>query len=324
MPGVPNVGDIVTTTIENRSKSLADSVSKSNVLLARLESKGRRRTFDGGTKIDQEIEYGENGTFGWYSGYDPLNIAPSETFTLAEYDIKQASVAVSISGLEELKNSGQERMIDLLEKRIENAEKTMKNQMGAAVYGDGTAAGGKAIGGLSLLVPDAPTVGTVGGINRANWTFWRSQKYGGVADGGGAVSTANIGLYMARLYMLLSRGTDHPDLIVSDNSYYLLYWQSLTPNQRFTNPQLAEQGFQNLKFQGADVTFDGGMDVICPVAHMFFLNTDYIYMRPHKDRQYTALGADRFATNQDAMVKLMGWAGNMTTSGSKFQGVLIA
>jgi hypothetical protein len=36
------------------------------------------------------------------------------------------------------------------------------------------------------------------------------------------------------------------------------------------------------------------------------------------------LAPDRFSTNQDAMVKLIGWAGNMTLSGAQFQGVLIA
>jgi hypothetical protein len=66
----------------------------------------------------------------------------------------------------------------------------MKNKMGAAVYADGTGSAGKEIGGLALLVPDAPTVGTVGGINRATWAFWRSQKFGAVADGGGAATTA--------------------------------------------------------------------------------------------------------------------------------------
>ena len=44
-----------------------------------------------------------------------LNIAPSQVFTAAEYPIRQAAVAVSISGLEELQNSGEEAIIDLLE-----------------------------------------------------------------------------------------------------------------------------------------------------------------------------------------------------------------
>ncbi len=53
-----------------------------------------------------------------------LNISPSQVFTAAEYPIRQAAVAVSISGLEELQNSGEEAIIDLLESRIMNAEDT--------------------------------------------------------------------------------------------------------------------------------------------------------------------------------------------------------
>jgi hypothetical protein len=320
----PNLSEIVTTTIESRSGRLADNVSKNHALLDRLEKKGKRKPVSGGRQIVQELEYGENGTFNWYSGYDPLNISPSEVFSAAQFDWKQASVAVSISGLEELMNSGEEAIIDLLESRIENAERTMKNQMGAAVYGDGTAAGGKAIGGLGLLVPDAPTAGTVGGINRATWTFWQSKKFGSVADGGGAATTANIISYMNRLWLQLVRGTDKPDIVLADNNYYRLYMEALQPQQRFTSADMAQAGFESLKFQSADVVFDGGIGGACPVNHMFFLNTDYIYLRPHSKRQYVPLAPDRFSTNQDAMVKLIGWAGNMTLSGAMFQGALIA
>jgi hypothetical protein len=318
----PNLSEIVTTTIEARSKKLADNVSKNHALLDRLERKGKRKPVSGGRKIVQELEYGENGTFGWYSGYDPLNISPSEVFTAAEFDWKQASVAVSISGLEELMNSGEEALIDLLEARIENAERTMKNKMGEAVYGDGTASGGKAIGGLQLLVPDDPTTGTVGGINRATWTFWRSLLFDCTADGGASATTSNIVSYMDRLWLQLVRGTEKPDLIVADNNYYRLYMEALQPQQRFTSAEMAQAGFESLKFQSADVVFDGGIGGSCPTNHMYFLNTDYVYLRPHSKRQYVPLSPERFSTNQDAMVKLIGWAGNMTISGSKFQGVL--
>lgn len=319
----PNLSEIVTTTMYNRSKKLADNVSNNNALLQRLEKKGKRKPFSGGRQIVQELEYGENATFGWYSGYDPLNISPSDVFTAAVYDIKQASVAVSISGLEELQNNGEEQMIDLLESRISNAERTMRNSMASAVYGDGTASGGKAIGGLQLLVADTPT-GTIGGVNANTWNFWRNIVFGGVADGGVAVSTANILSYMNRLWLQLVRGTDKPDLIVTDNTYYRMYMEALTPNQRFTSADMAQAGFESLKYMSADVVFDGGIGGACPAAHMYFLNTDYLYLRPHSQRQYVPLSPDRFSTNQDAMVKLIGWAGNMTTSGRKFQGVLKA
>lgn len=317
----PNLSEIVTTTMYNRSRKLADNVSNNNALLQRLERKGKRKPFTGGRQIMQELEYGENSTFGWYSGYDPLNIAPSDVFTAALFDIKQASVAVSISGLEELQNSGDAAMIDLLESRISNAERTMRNQMAAAVYGDGTAGAGKAIGGLQLLVSDTG-LGTIGGINSATWNFWRNVVFGAVADGGAAASTANIVSYMDRLWLQLVRGTDKPDLIVADNNYYRLYMEALQPQQRFTSSDMAQAGFESLKFMSADVVFDGGIGGAAPLNHMYFLNTDYIYLRPHSKREYVPLSPDRFSTNQDAMVKLIGWAGNMTTSGRKFQGVL--
>jgi len=319
----PNLSEIVTTTIDNRSRTLADNVSKSHALLDRVEKKGKAKPADGGRRIVQEIEFAENGTFGWYSGYDPLNITPQEVFSAAEFDWKQCAVAVSISGLEQLMNSGDEAFIDLLESRVGNSERTMKNQMGLAVYGDGTAAGGKAIGGLSLLVADTNISGTVGNINRANWSFWRNQSYSSTVDFGAAMTSANVLSYMARVWLTLVRGNEKPDLIMADNNYYRLYWESLLPQQRFMSAQMAEAGFESLRYQSADVVFDGGIGGGCPTNHMYFLNTDYVYLRHHSKRRYVALGEkQRFSTNQDAMVQLMGWAGNMTLSGGMMQGVL--
>lgn len=61
---IPNSSwsEITTTTLYNRSRKLADSVTKNNALLARLSAKGKVKTFDGGQAIAQEIEYSENGT----------------------------------------------------------------------------------------------------------------------------------------------------------------------------------------------------------------------------------------------------------------------
>jgi hypothetical protein len=267
----PNWDDILTTTIENRSKKLADNVTKNNALLARLESKGKRRTADGGTRIAQELEYGENTNFLWYSGYDNLLIAQQQTFTAAEFDWKQCAVTVTMSGLEKLQNSGVEKMIDLMDARVNNAEKTMKNQMASAIYGDGTASAGKALGGLALLVSDTGA-GTVGMIDSATWPFWKNLTFDATTDGGAAATTANMLGYMNKMWLNLVRGTDKPDLIAADNAYYSLYWGALLPQQRFTSPDMAQAGFESLKYMSADVVFDGGMGGFCPANHMYFLN----------------------------------------------------
>lgn len=313
-----NYDYIFTTTLESRTKKLADNVSNNNALLSRLKEKGKNKTISGGSKILQELEYGQ-GDMIWYSGYDNIDYAPKQLYTAAEYQLKLCAVPVSISGEDLLKNSGRERMIDLFAARIANAEKTMKNEMSKAIYSDGTGSGGKEIGGLKLLVADDPTAGTVGNINRAEGgnVFWRNQATEA------ALTVDNIRSSMDAMYLKCTRGSDKPDLIVADDTLYSLYEQSLTPLQRFTNPKVAEAGFETLKFKGADVIFDGGQGGACPAKHMYFLNTDYIYLRSHKDRNMKVIGGDRLAINKDALYRIIGWAGNMTLSNAKLQGVLV-
>lgn len=319
----PNVSEIITTTLESRSGKLADNMLDNNALLARLRSKGKVKPFSGGRKIYQELEYNDNGTVQAYSGFDTLDVSPSDVFTAAEFDIKQYSVAITASGLELLQNAGKEQVIDLLESRISNAEKSLLNRIAADIYGDGTSYGGKVIGGLQLLVADAPTSGTVGGINRATWSFWQNQVYDASADGGAATSAANIQAYFNSLYLECSRGKDMPDLIVCDNAHFKFYWSSLQALQRFgPDSDVAKLGFQTLKFMKADVVFDGGQGGNCPASHTYMLNTDYIHWRPHTQRNFVPIGADRFSVNQDAMVKLLGFAGNLTVSNCALQGVL--
>ena len=139
-----NYNDIFTTTLENRSGKIADAVSKNNALLNRLREKGHNRLVYGGSKILEELEYGE-GDMSWYSGYDSIEYTPKQLFTAAEYSLKLCAVPVAVSGEDLLKNSGKYQIMDLFEKRIENAQKTMCNKMSEAVYGDGTAASGKAV-----------------------------------------------------------------------------------------------------------------------------------------------------------------------------------
>ena len=316
--------EIVTTTLRNRTGKLADNVSKNNALLRRLKGKGKVKPVSGGRTIVQEMEYAENGTFKRYSGYEMLNITPSDVFTAAEFNYAQAAVAISISGLEQIQNAGEERIIDLLESRIGNAERTLVNNIALDCYSDGTADGGRQIGGLQLMVSSSPTSGVVGGIDRSAWSFWRNQIFSGLNNGGAAVTAANIQSYMNRLWVQQVRGADRPDLIVADNNFYRYYLESLQAIQRIASEDKAMVGFDALKYMSADVVLDGGYGGGSPTNTMYFLNTDFIYFRPAASRNFVPIGDDRFAVNQDAMVKLVGFAGNLTMSNAFLQGALTA
>lgn len=327
-----DISDIIATTIQSRSGELADNVTNNNALLRRLKDKGNIKTVSGGNVILQELMYNDPSTNNTnsYSGYEVIDVSQNSPISAAQYAYTQYASAVTISGLEMIQNSGKEAIIDLLDGRMEIAEAQLANRIAGDIYLDGTGNAGKNITGLAAAVPDDPTTGTYGGINRATWSFWQSVSYSGVTDGGAAVSAANIQQYMDAIAVQLIRGTDKPDLIVADNNYYRLYLQSLQAIQRIADSgsAMAGAGFASLKYYGAgmasDVVLDGGIGADATPNHMWFLNTKYFKFRPHADRNFVPIGGERQAVNQDAIVKLIGWAGNLCGSGMQFQGVLIA
>jgi hypothetical protein len=322
----PDVSDILATTIESRTRKIADNVTNNNALLMKLSKKGRIKTFSGGSKIMQEISFAENSNAGWYSGYDLLPVGISDVISAAEYDIKQAAVPVVISGLEQLQNAGRERMIDLMESRMEVAESTMANLITGGLYSDGSAAGGKQIDGLEAAVPLDPTAAPYGGIdaNTPIGAFWANAVSDNTAAAG-LDPTLIQGLWNG-LWADLVRGQDRVDLIMTDSTVWNTYVASLQAQQRFTNTNSGDAGFTTLKFMDADVCLDGGIyngnsGSGAPAGTAFFLNTNYIFYRPHSARNMVPLSPKRrYSTNQDAEVAIIGWAGNLTTSGRMFQG----
>lgn len=324
------ITDIIATTIQSRSGELADNLTFNNALLSELQKQGNVKPFSGGNVILEEIMYNDPSTdnSGSYSGYESINITPDSPISSAQFAIKQYADAVTMSGLEMLQNAGKEQIIDLLDSRMEISEARLLNRIAADIYGDGTGNGGKNITGLAAAVPDVANTGTYGGIDRATWAFWRSQAFSGTTDGGAAVSGSNIINYMTKLALRLVRGQDKPTLIVADSNYYGMYVNALQAIQRVTSDGSgsAGAGFAKLKFYGggvaADVVLDGGIGMTTS-NRMYFLNTKYIKFRPHKDRNFVPIGGERQAVNQDAIVKLYGWAGNLTMRGSQFQGVLL-
>lgn len=313
----PNYSDIIATTIQSRTRKIADNVTKNNAFLMKAEQRGNIKTFSGGNVILQELSFAENGNASWYSGYDLLPVAAQDVISAAEYPIKQAAVPVVISGLEMLQNAGKEQMIDLMDGRLAVAESTMANLVAGALYSDGTGFGGKQLTGLNAAVPVVNT-NTYGGIDANTWTFWRNY----VDDNTAAELTpALIQGFMNLAWASLVRGMDRPDLILMDSTTWTVYVASLQAQQRFTDTKSATLGFPTVKFMDADVVLDGGIGGFCPAGTIFFLNTKYLHYRPHSARNMVPLSPNkRYSINQDAEVQILAFAGNMTVSGRQFQG----
>jgi hypothetical protein len=123
--------------------------------------------------------------------------------TSAEFDWKQAAVAVTMSGLEQLQNAGKEQVIDLLGGRIKNAEKTLINNIAADCFSDGTRTAGadRRPPAPRLLDPDH---GHGRRHQRRDLVVLAQRVLRRLTDGGAALTSANIQKYMNTVAIKLS------------------------------------------------------------------------------------------------------------------------
>lgn len=312
--------ELVSTTFRNHSKEVKDNVSKNNAFITRLYKKGNYRREDGGLTITAPLDYQANNTYQRYSDWDILNISQSDVLTAAEYQWRQIAMNVVASGRDLRINSGENRIINLVKARVKNAIRTFKNNFSVDVYSDGTLS--NQINGVQALISDTG-IGTVGGIDSSAWPFWQNTVQSAAAplQGGGAVTvsaTTIEGQIMLPLYLELVRGDDQPDLIVSSNDWYSFFETSQVSLKRYVDKDLAEAGFDNLRYKNATCVFDGNSGI--PTSHMYFINSEYFELVTHQDADMAVLEEMR-PINQDGEVIPIIWMGNLICSNRKLQGV---
>jgi hypothetical protein len=306
----PNFDALLSTTLANYRDKLTDNVFTARPLTYWLSDKGRIRTESGGTKIVEQLIYGQNDTVKSYSGYETLSLTPQEGISAAEYDWKQYGASIAISGIEEAKNNGEHAIIDLLEAKIMQAEESLREGFNQMFFGDGTGNSGKNWNGLGNLIESGNTVGGINSATAGN-EYWRSYE----ENTAGALTLAQ----MATAYNSVSVGNDHPDLILTTQTLFEKYESLLQPQLRYTDTKTAEAGFQNLLFKGAPIMYD----VHAPAGTMFFINSKYLKLVGHSDKWFAQTDFVR-PENQDARFALIMCYGNLVCSNRKKQGKLTA
>ena len=332
---------------------LVDNIFKSNVVTYRLLAKSQ--PISGGYKVVQPVEYakspnsGANTHINWYKGDDEMKYGASDIVKSAEYDWSQSHGTVSITGREENINSGPEAVLDLLQAKINNVGRTMRDQFATAIYSDNDPAAGSPtvsanapVGLQHVCAVDR----TLGGINSATsgLEFWDG---GYVADGtlasGGAEGTPltftnikdsskseYIQTIFRNAYKELSIGSDVPTMIVTNQVVFDAYESTLTDQKRFgaSSTTLADAGFQNLLYRGIPVVVDQALDLYeasdddeDAAHHMFFLNEKYMGYKHHSKRNFTWDGFEK-PIDRDMRVGKILWMGALCFSSPRMLGVV--
>jgi hypothetical protein len=295
-----NLGLILSTTLKKYRKSLVDQIHKSNAVFYYLKQNDAFKEEDGGERIVVPLMYGKNTTAQSYSGYDTLDTTPQAGIDAAEYNWKQHSVSITISGEEERKNAGTSKIIDILEGRVKQARMSLTEYLSTGMFSDGTGNGSKDLTGFEAMVLGS---GTYGGINSATYTWW--QAY---------VETTSEALGLAKMRTAFNNaslgGKDTPNLIVMTQTLFEKYEALFTATiNMYSDGQkkLADGGFISLQFKGVPVIWDEAV----PSGTVYFLNTNHMNFTIHRDANFETTEFEK-PVNQDARVAQILFMGNLT------------
>lgn len=301
---------------------MVDNIFNSNILTFKMLSQSE--PVASGNKILQPIEYGKTSDVSFYSGYDSLSVANREVFTDASYDWVQMRASIIYSGREKALNSGSERVVDLISAKVKNAEKSLKDKFGVQLYSDcdgsgsGTTTPGAEDDGFLGLQAIIDSAGSIGGIDRASYAWWKANvKAVSGSPSYDVMAAGQIQDVLREMYGQCSIDNDNPDLIVTTQVIFDAYEESLSGQKRFgaSSQSLADAGFNNLLYRGTPVVVDDH----CPDGMMFFLNTKYLKFRHHASRNFAFQGFQK-PVDQDAAVAHIFWLGGLVCSNPRMLG----
>lgn len=347
-----NYDALLSTTLFNYKRTMFDNIFKDSAFLAALREFDGVDFEDGGERIACPLLYGTNSTVKSYAGYDTIDTTPQDGITTAFYEWREIAGTISISRKEERQNSGEARIMRLLEQKSMQAEMTMRETLNTQLLA-GTVDSTEFVPGndskdLNPLgyflrkdnTGNPTSGGNVGNISAAN-SWWRHHTAVGDSastDTGNDFalslsSYAGVKAAIRRMHNFCGRGSGgFPNLLVSNQITYETYENALDTQVRYTNTRMADMGFDNLKVRNAVYVWD---EVVPDVDNgeaasageddgtVFFLNTRFYKLIIDSE---TDIITTPFVTpeNQTARTAKILFMGNATVSNLRKHGVLYA
>ena len=324
MPDVA-LGQLVASVWENViGKKPNDNIFTSRALFHFLGEEGFKEEADGGRLIEFTLEYAENTTFKSYAETEELDTTRIDVYDAARFEWRINAGTVVYSELEKLRAAAGARKFNVIEEKLNNGKNSHIAAMNRQAFSDGTGNGSKDIAGLQLLIATAPTTGTVGGINRATYSFWRNRQTSGAQT---SADFDNLRSSMRSIFNQCSNGGVEfaPTFWVTTRTVFEGFESLLVANERYakdgSKSRGGDLGFDNnaLMFKGAK----GFYDEDAPSGNLYFGNPKFLkfaYLKGGWMKMYP--GVD--PANQLSNVHKVATFGQMGVNNSRRLGVVTA
>jgi hypothetical protein len=275
----PNDGQLVSAAWEDYVKQdPVDNIFPRFWLLENLRvGDGFRK--GAGDPITGTIEYAVNTTVKAMSELETLDVDRVDVFDRYEYPWKFVGGDIVMSEFERGVTAGGAGKFDLYAGKIDNLKRSFEKQINEDLYSDGTGTGGKQAGGLQLVVPNAPTAGSRGGISAATFSFWRSQQTSGAKT---TTAFDNLKASMRSIYNLCSNGPgqENPEYAVSTRTEFEGYESLSVTLERYNRESPSDKllsGFKGTHIMFKDIPW--GYDNANPTGSIYILNRRNLFIR---------------------------------------------
>lgn len=305
---------IVASTTPVWKKTLSDAFFLGHPTLEYAKTKNRVAHQGGRKIIEPIIQNRTNGQF--YKGITAMTPADNNEVGAAEYDWVFSEEYALIAGDELWMNSSDEGKVKLWDSKVKIAGASLATRWGEAFFADGTAFAGAD----TRLVPtpfealaDAGNTYTIGGLTSDDVSLWQGNN----TSLGGALSLDA----MEGMYVDCSEGTYEPDLIALSKAGFKKFWGLVQTNQRFLEKNAAV-GFKNFMFNNATVYFDSNILTTGGAytgQRAFFINTEHARLTVAEGMEFVT---EEKEVEAHAYCQVIRFAGNFTTDGRRYQGVL--
>lgn len=302
------ISSVLSTTLESpyMRRELIFAQLRATVLTSFLFEKKRIVFEDGGHELTNPLVVGRNPNIASYSYYDELPVNQTNEFTKVRYGFSRVAGTVIVSQQEEDENMSESAVVKIVEGKLETLKISIQERFQDYFYGLGE---GKNPNGLGLLIPDDPTTGVVGGIDRAEHPEWRTLSY----QFNGGLSKDNISQAFRGVFLDMQAGkAKKPDGIIVGRNIYDMYADFLESKSSLAASgfgvltSTADFGFEALKYGNVPVMYDPS----CPDDKAYLINTQYLrlHVMRHVNMKVAELTAPWI---MDASGKRITWEGQL-------------
>ena len=315
---VTPIGTTTVTAISRRLilPKITDNIYGSNPLFYRW-NRMNKIVEKGGFQIEVPLMYTKMQGSQWYSGYQVLNITPTDSVQNGALPWAQLEVAVTVDGLTLLRASSNEAIVDYIATQFKQAEMDIADNLGFGLWSDGVANPLMTVG-LYAIVDNGGIAAAYEGISHSSNSWWNAQI--------DSSTTTMSTIALQNLFGSCTSGGRSPTVIISNQANYNRYWALNLASQQYPvqpggrDQQMAQAGFENLLFNGAPWMVDShcgpgvGNNLSATAAGgPLFLNESY-FEYVVSERANCTMRDFQSPPNQDAMTALLLWAGALTCS----------